>query len=391
VAGSGRTLIRRAFPALVLACAICAVVGPSRAETAPQPVALTPVASGLHFPVYLAQPPDGTDRFFALEQIGRIRIVQGRTVLEKPFLDIVDKVYSGGEAAIRAESEQGLLGLAFHPDFRTNGRYFLNYTRKPDGATVIAEYRASGDPALSLPAETVLLVIAQPYANHNGGMIEFGPDRFLYIGMGDGGSGGDPENRAQNPDELLGKMLRVDVDGAKPYAIPADNPFAGGGGRPEIFAWGLRNPWRFSFDRETGDLWAGDVGQRAWEEIDVIRRGGNYGWRIMEGHHCFRPPLVCKTAGLVAPVAECRTHKGSRCSIVGGYVYRGPALSSLRGRYVYGDYCSGEVISLVNGKESVLLQTKLNISSFGQDREGELYVVGHKSGMIHRLTPAARK
>lgn len=387
---SGRTLIHRVVPALALAGALGAVVGPSPAET-PPPLALSPVASGLHFPVYVVQPPDGTDRLFVVEQIGRIRIVRGGTVLENPFLDLVGKVHSGGEQGIRAGSEQGLLGLAFHPDFRKNRRYVLNYTRKPDGATVIAEFRASEDPAVSLPAETVLLVIPQPYANHNGGMLEFGPDRLLYIGMGDGGSGGDPENRAQNLNELLGKMLRIDVDGAAPYAIPADNPFAGGGGRAEIFAWGFRNPWRFSFDRDTGDLWAADVGQHAWEEIDVIRRGGNYGWRIMEGNHCFRPPLVCKRAGLVAPVAEYRTHTGSRCSIVGGYVYRGAALPRLRGRYVYGDYCSGEIMALVQGKERVLLQTRLSVSSFGQDRDGELYVVGHQGGTIHRLTPAARQ
>jgi glucose/arabinose dehydrogenase len=219
---------------------------------------------------------DGSGRLFVVEQAGRIRIVESGAVLEPPFLDLKNLVKSGGE--------RGLLGLAFHPDFATNRRFFVDYTREPDGATVIAEHHAGTDSANRAdPLGRVLLTVAQPFSNHNGGMLAFGPDGDLYIGLGDGGSGGDPGNRAQNPNELLGKILRIDVDGARPYAIPPLNPFANGGGRPEIYALGLRNPWRFAFDRADGRLLAGDVGQNRVEEVDVIARGGNYGWPILEG------------------------------------------------------------------------------------------------------------
>lgn len=336
------------------------------------------VTEGLAQPLFLTHAGDGTGRLFVVEQPGRIRIVRDGKLRGAPFLDIVKLVRSGGE--------RGLLGLAFHPRYQTNGRYVVNYTRVPDGATVVAEYRVSEDPDRSRLEEKILLVIPQPYANHNGGMVAFGPDGFLYIGMGDGGSGGDPENRSQNPNELLGKMVRIDVDrpqGPLPYAVPSDNPFAQGGGRPEIFAWGLRNPWRFSFDRQTGDLWAADVGQNDWEEIDLIRLGGNYGWRIMEGAHCFQPRTGCPTGGLIPPVAEYPT-RHPRCSITGGYVYRGAALPALRGMYLFGDYCSGEIMGLFDGAPQVLRSTGLSISSFGEDEAGELYVVGHE-GTVHRL------
>ena len=248
-------------------------------------------------PVFLTPSPDDTNRLFVVEQDGRILIVKGDMVLPTPFLDIASKLSTGGE--------RGLLGLAFHPHFSSNGRLFVNYTRAQDGATVIAEYHASSNSNQATLDESVLLVIPQPYANHNGGMIAFGPDHYLYIGMGDGGSGGDPENNAQNRNELLGKLLRIDVDQHRPYGIPPDNPFVKGKGRPEIFAWGLRNPWRFSFDRETGNLWAADVGQNAWEEIDVIKMGKNYGWRLLEGTHCFNPSTNCRQATeLVDPVTE---------------------------------------------------------------------------------------
>jgi glucose/arabinose dehydrogenase len=218
-------------------------------------------------------------------------------------------------------------------------------------------------------------------------MVTFGPDGFLYIGMGDGGGAGDPQNRAQNPQDLLGKLLRIDVDRGAPYAIPADNPFAAGGGRPEIFALGLRNPWRFAFDRETGQLYAADVGQNAWEEIDIIRRGGNYGWRIMEGAHCFRA-RSCDTTGLELPIAEYATANG-RCSIIGGYVYRGHRIDALRGVYLYADYCSGEIWGLHGRESTVLLDSKLAVSSFGEDEAGEVYVVDHK-GAVYRITAAGR-
>ncbi len=297
------------------------------------------------------------------------------------FLDIRGKVLFGGE--------QGLLGLTFHPQFSSNRRFFVNYTRRPDGATVVSEYRVSaGNPNAADPAETVLLVIAQPFANHNGGMIEFGHDGFLYIAMGDGGSGNDPGNRAQNVNDLLGKVLRIDVDnpaGGLPYSSPPDNPFVGAAaGRPEIFAYGLRNPFRFSFDRATGELYAGDVGQNAVEEIDIITRGGNYGWRIWEGSRCTNnDPGLCTTAGFIFPIAE-YTHAGGRCAILGGHVYRGAAATLPAGSYVYGDLCTGEILLLQNGVQRVLLDTGLGISSFGEDEAGELYVVS-LGGAVQRL------
>lgn len=343
---------------------------------------LEPVATrGLQSPVYVTHAGDGSGRLFILEQPGRIRIVQQGRLLPTPFLDITRQVRSGGE--------QGLLGLAFHPKYRQNGRYFINYTRAPDGATVVAEYRVSDEANVSAIEERRLLVVPQPYPNHNGGMIEFGPDGFLYIALGDGGAGGDPGNRAQNRRELLGKILRIDVDRGKPYGIPADNPFARGGGRAEIFAYGLRNPWRFSFDRKTGQLWAADVGQDAWEEIDVVKRGGNYGWRVMEGKHCFSPRRGCSQTGLQLPVAEYGHEKG-RCSITGGYVYRGSRVPALAGTYLYADYCSGEIFGLRDGWQRVLLPTELRITSFGQDEQGEVYVVGHE-GTVHRLSASANR
>ncbi|WP_447978982.1 PQQ-dependent sugar dehydrogenase [Candidatus Nitrospira bockiana] len=327
-------------------------------------------------PLYVAEPPGSSGRLFVVEQPGRIRVIHNGVLVGRPFLDITGRVLSTGW-------EQGLLGLAFHPAYPQNGRYIVNYTRRPDGATVIAEYRATSDRTVSTGEERVLLVIPQPYTNHNGGMVEFGPDGFLYIGMGDGGSRGDPENRGQDTHELLGKMLRIDVDGGKPYAIPPDNPFAAGGGRPEIFALGLRNPWRFAFDRKTGALWVADVGQNDWEEIDLVQRGGNYGWRIMEGRHCFAPRVGCSADGLIPPVAEYPTRE-PRCSIIGGYVYRGRELAGLDGTYVYADYCSGEVLGLQGGREVLLLATGFRISSLGQDQAGELYVIDH-GGTVYRL------
>ncbi len=345
----------------------------------------TVVTGGLVHPLYVTHAGDDSGRLFVVEQPGRIRIVRNGALIERPFLDISRRVRS-------SDIEQGLLGLAFHPDYRNNGRYVVNYTRVPDAATVIAEYRVSGDPSVSQTTERVLLVIPQPYPNHKGGMVDFGPDGLLYIGMGDGGSGGDPENRAQNREELLGKILRIDVDGGVPYGSPPDNPFAAGGGRPEIFAYGLRNPWRFSFDRETRDLWLADVGQNEWEEIDLIQRGGNYGWRIMEGNHCFFPKSGCTREGLVAPVGEYPT-RAPRCSVTGGYIYRGTRIPALRGVYMHGDYCSGEILGLFGdqgglvGTPQVLLVTGYSISSFGQDQEGELYVIDH-GGAVYRIIAA---
>jgi len=331
-------------------------------------------------PLFLTASPDDTNRLFVVEQDGRILMVKGDRVLPTPFLDISKKLSTGGE--------RGLLGLAFHPHFSSNGRLFVNYTRTQDGATVIAEYHASSNPNQVTLDESVLLFIPQPYGNHNGGMIAFGPDHYLYIGMGDGGSGGDPENYAQNPNELLGKFLRIDVNQPPPYGIPPDNPFVKEHGRPEIFALGLRNPWRFSFDRKTGDLWAGDVGQNAWEEIDVIKMGKNYGWRLLEGTHCFNPETHCRQVPkFVDPVTEYAQEQG-RCSVTGGYVYRGEKIPDLVGTYVFGDFCSGEIWGHRDGETRILQSTDLQISSFGQDRDGELYVVGY-GGKIFRIMPKA--
>jgi glucose/arabinose dehydrogenase len=362
--------------------ALCLVLSAPAMAEIQREVALQPVVTaGLERPLYVTHAGDGSGRLFVVEQPGRIRIVREGKLEKTPFLDIVDRVRSTGE--------QGLLGLAFHPAYARNGRYFVNYVRTSNGDTVIAEFRVSDDPDRSQPQERVLLTVPQPYSNHKGGMVEFGPDGFLYLALGDGGAGGDPCNRAQNRDELLGKILRIDVDRGEPYAIPPDNPFAKGGGRPEIFAYGLRNPWRFSFDRKTGLLWAADVGQDEWEEIDLVQLAGNYGWRIMEGAHCFHPRFLCERDGLAPPLSE-YGHKRGRCSITGGYVYRGTKIPPLAGAYLYGDYCSGEMFVLrreqagPSGEPTVLLTTGLRIASFGQDEAGEVYVVGH-GGSVHRL------
>jgi hypothetical protein len=356
------------------------------ARVAQSQVEVETFVSGLDQPVCVTHPRDGSNRLFIAEQPGAIRVLQPGTRTPQPFLDIRSKVLSGGE--------QGLLGLAFHPAFRDNGRFFVNYTRRPDGATVIAEYRtAPGNPNAADLSESVLLVIGQPFANHNGGMLEFGPDGYLYIAVGDGGAGNDPGNRAQDPADLLGKILRIDVDRAEPgkaYSSPPDNPFAGvANARPEIYAVGLRNPWRFSFDRVTGSLYAGDVGQNQVEEVDVITRGGNYGWRIFEGTRCTGlGPASCDAPGFTGPIAE-YTHDGRRCSVTGGYVYRGSKGTLPAGAYVYGDFCSGEIFLHNGGRSALILDTQINISSFGEDEAGEIYVTGLTDGTIYRITNAA--
>jgi glucose/arabinose dehydrogenase len=349
-------------------------------------IRLAPVLDGLDNPDFVTNARDGSHRLFVIEQPGVIRVFPLGASASVVFLDITARVLFGGE--------RGLLGLAFHPQFSSNGRFFVDYTRKPDGATVIAEYRVSAaDPSVAEGAETVLLVIPQPFANHNGGMIEFGPDGFLYIGMGDGGSGNDPGNRAQNVSDLLGKILRIDVDhptGGLPYSVPADNPFVGAAaGRGEIFAYGLRNPFRFSFDRATGDLYAGDVGQGAVEEIDIVRNGGNYGWRVWEGSTCTgNDPGLCSAAGFEFPIAE-YGHTGGRCAVIGGYVYRGAAATLPAGSYVYGDLCTGEIFLLENGSPRVLLDSGLSLSSFGEDEAGEIYAVGTGGSVVRLVNPCA--
>lgn len=348
------------------------------------------IREGLEMPTALTHAGDGTGTLYVVEQAGRIRVVLNGVLVAKPVLDIGDRVLAGGE--------RGLLGLAFHPNYRRNGRLFVNYTRKPDGWTVLAEYRRREDGHTVDRRERILMVVPQPYANHNGGMVAFGLDGLLYIGRGDGGAGGDPGNRAQNPDELLGKILRIDVDHGDPYAIPPDNPFAHGGGRPEIFALGLRNPWRFSFDRLTGLFWVADVGQHRWEEVDLVRPGGNYGWRVMEGSHCFEPADGCNRQGLTLPAVE-YARQSPRCSIIGGYVYRGSAIPGLVGTYVFSDYCSGQVMGVpalatppeTPASPTVLAETSLNPSSFGQDERGELYLLDHRSGGLYAIRPGAHE
>jgi glucose/arabinose dehydrogenase len=315
---------------------------------------------------------------FIIEKVGRIRILQDGQLLDFSYLDISDRVGSSG-------NEQGLLGLAFHPDYVENGLFFVNYTDK-DGDTVIARYRVTADPNLADPAsEVVLLRVNQPFANHNGGVLAFGPDGYLYAGLGDGGSAGDPFGNAQKLDNLLGKILRLDVDSAEPYAIPPDNPFGN-----EIWAYGLRNPWRMSFDGQTGDLYIGDVGQGEWEEIDFVSAGApggiNFGWDYFEGIHPFEgtPP---QGAQFMPPVVE-YSH-GEGCSVTGGYVYRG-SMPAWNGIYLYGDYCSGTIWGLIRSsggwQNRALFGAVGRITSFGQDGSGEVYIV-LDGGSILRLAP----
>jgi glucose/arabinose dehydrogenase len=364
-------------PAL-LALLFWILILPAAAGPAPgsiPPVRLKPVASGFVQPVFFTE---FGGRFYVVEQAGRILVQEGRTW--RTFLDIRGKVKAGGE--------MGLLGLAFHRD----GRFFVNYTARSEGRlwTRIAEFRRP-----EAGAERLLLTFRQPYENHNGGMLAFGPDGYLYIGTGDGGSGNDPQNFAQSLDTLLGKILRLDVNRADPgraYAIPADNPFVQRrGARPEIYAYGLRNPWRFSFDRATGLLWCGDVGQNSREEIDIIQKGGNYGWRVMEG--TIRTPGISDRADVgrfLGPVIDYGRSDGY--CVTGGYVYRGRRYPSLRGVYLYGDFGSTNLWGLryESGRlwaRRLLLRTGLAISSFGEDEEGEVYVVDYGGGLYRIEAP----
>ncbi len=360
-------------------------IAPSMIEP-PFTLELTKVVDGLERPVHVTHAGDGSARLFVVEQKGRIRIVKSNQVLPQPFLDITKRV--GSE-----HKEQGLLSVAFHPRYAENGQFFVNYTNQ-QGDTVIERYRVSSDPNQADAASAApVLAIDQPAPNHNGGQLAFGPDGYLYIGMGDGGGAGDRFNNGQNLQSLLGKLLRIDVDGAQPYAIPPDNPFVGQpAARPEIWAFGLRNPWRFTFDRETGDLFIGDVGQNEFEELNFqpagSRGGQNYGWPIMEASSCFRVAFFCKRSGLELPIAEHERELG--CSIIAGFRYHGQALPVFTNTYVFGDFCSGSIWGLIEGADSAwqkteLLKTKPGISSFGEDEQGELYMVEHVQGLLYQL------
>ena len=343
------------------------------------------VVAGLDLPVDIQNVGDGSGRLFIVEKHGRIRILKGGQYLPTPFLDISSKVGS-------SHTEQGLLGLAFHPTYAKNGLFFVNYTDE-NGNTVIARFHVSADnPDLADQASEVdILRVDQPFNNHNGGGLAFGPDGYLYIGLGDGGSERDPLLNGQNLGTLLGKMLRIDVDHGRLYAIPADNPFAKSGGLPEIWAYGLRNPWRFSFDKPTGDLYIADVGQDAWEEIDFVTAGTpgglNFGWSYYEGMHPYKgqPPA---NASFASPISEYSHADG--CAVTGGYVYRGAALPEWQGVYFYGDYCSGNIwgLRLLNGHDwqaKILFTTSAKITTFGVDEAGEIYLADYGSGELFRL------
>jgi len=411
---------------LLVALAVIAAQPRARADsTAVQPgaqallaadfptIQLQPVAGGFLRPVYVTHAGDGSGRLFVVEQDGLIRILHtDGSVTPTPFLDISSRVLSPSDGG---GSEEGLLGLAFPPGYPQNGHFYVYYTNQ-DSNNLVARFRLTGDPDLADPAsEEQILFLEHPGAgNHNGGQINFGADGYLYIGTGDGGGGGDPHGNAQNPASLLGKILRIDVEFSKPtadystylpclqknegvgrnaaYLIPADNPFVGMAGyREEIWALGLRNPWRFSFDRQTHDLYIGDVGQNVYEEIDYqpasSSGGENYGWNVMEGNHCYNA-ATCDTSSKVLPVTEYDHSQG--CSITGGYAYRGSAYPAMQGIYLYADYCSGKVWGLQNdgGWQSMkLLESGLNVSSFGEGESGELYLTD-LSGSVYQVTTA---
>ena len=344
-------------------------------------------------PVDLQAPGDGSNRIFIVEQTGIIKSFQNNPEItsSKIFLDIRDRVTSGGE--------MGLLGLAFHPDFINNGFFYVDYTStNPDRHTVVSKFKVSSfnPDSADVNSEEILLTQTQPFANHNGGKVAFGPDGYLYISFGDGGSGGDPYNNGQNLSTFLGKILRIDVgskSGNLNYSIPPSNPFAGNssGYKEEIYAYGLRNPWRYSFDFTTNKLWCADVGQDQWEEIDTIQKGKNYGWSIMEGKHCYKPSFNCDTTGLMFPIWE-YSHDSGNCSITGGFVYRGSSATGLAGKYIYADYCTSNIWALdavgTSPRNEFLLKAPGLITAFGIDQNNELYFCNF-DGSIYKFKSSA--
>ena len=390
--------------ALVAIVAGCAGPGPTSSPTASVPrggsfnpggvgLSLEPFVSGLRDPLALTHAGDGSGRIFVAEQEGAIRIIRDGALVDEPFLDISDRITAGGE--------QGLLGLAFHPDFPTDPRLFVNYTDTKGDTRVSSFVVDPADPDRADPGSEVrLLFIDQPFANHNGGALAFGPDGFLYIATGDGGSGGDPQGNGQSLGTLLGKILRIDVDqpeGNKAYAIPADNPFVGqAGALPEIFVYGMRNPWRMSFDRANGDLWIGDVGQSSREEIDVVRSGTsgqNFGWNLMEGDQCFRPATGCEELSLVLPVTVYGRDEGT--TVIGGTVYRGSEQPALVGGYVFADFGSSRFWLIDAASDGptepvVALEDGPNVASFGEDEAGEIYATGLTTGEVFTVRAVSR-
>ena len=369
--------------AIVLLLAVSALAAVRTAPDAALPtLELERVFPALTFdrPVLLTHAGDGSSGVYVVEQHGVIHgLDPAAPERTDVFLDISDRVSRRG-------NEEGLLGLAFDPGFAENGRFYVYYSAAAPRRSVLSRFETGADGRGGPASESVVLEVPQPYANHNGGMIAFGPDGMLYAALGDGGSAGDPQRNGQDLGTLLGSILRIDVtqpDSGAPYAIPYDNPFVGqSGARGEIWAYGLRNAWRFSFDRETGDLWAGDVGQNALEEVNIVRRGGNYGWNVMEGSRCFRSS--CDAAGFEAPVVEYGRDAG--CSVTGGYAYRGQRLPELRGVYLYADYCSGRIWGLRHDggrvtEHAQLARASFPIPSFGEDSAGEVYVLGFDGGI----------
>jgi glucose/arabinose dehydrogenase len=379
--------------ALLVLLACSNTVGPPPPPPPPPPgtPTLHLVTSALSNPVYATAPPGDTLRLFVVEQAGRVRVLRRDSLLATPFLDLRGKIASGGE--------RGLLSLAFHPQYAANGRFYVYFTNVNGDIRIVRYLRSAADSnvADSLSADTILAVPHPGQANHNGGQLQFGPDGKLYAGLGDGGGGGDPAGNGQNKHALLGKLLRLDVDGATGYIVPPNNPFATDtSARPEIWVWGMRNPWRFSFDRQTGDLYIADVGQGAWEEVDVqpaASAGGvNYGWNVMEGLYCYPPGTTsCNKTGLTLPLTA-YGHTNGACSITGGYVYRGTRVTALSGYYLYSDYCSHFVQSFkyAGGQATqahdwtAQLDPGGNVSSFAQDQHGELYIIT-LNGSLYRI------
>ncbi len=387
----GRVARRWGRGAWVAALLLMGLLWPGRASAA-APVALAPLIPGesLSSPVWVTPVPDGSGDMVVVEQQGTVKRFDPAAERAKGiFLDIRDRVGRGGW-------EEGLLSLAFHPRYRENGTFFVYYSAHNPRRSVISRFHVDAAGTVDPASEVVVLTVGQPYSNHNGGLLLFGPDGALYIGLGDGGSGGDPQGNGQDLTTLLGSLLRIDVDrpgGGRAYGIPADNPFAAAteGAHPEIWAYGLRNPWRFSFDRATGELFVADVGQNRIEEVNRVVKGGNYGWNIMEGRSCFRPRRRCNQDGLALPITE--YDHGAGQSITGGYVYRGSALPALRGQYLFADFAAGTIWHIPAdtvdfAKPRELLRTELRVASFGEDDAGELYVVDLR-GHVFRLVPAA--